>query len=59
MCMYGTMFDIFRDNLSFALASHFVGLANMFNRKLASDLSSGYQTGAHSRTLGGLVVGRY
>lgn len=53
------MFDIFSDNLCFALASHFVGLANMFHRKLASDLSSGHQAGAHSRTLTSLVVGSY
>lgn len=53
------MFEIFRYNLGFALASHFVGLANMFNRKLASDLSSGHQAGAYSRTLGGLVAESY
>lgn len=52
------MFDILRDNFCFVLASHFVGLANMFNRKLASDLRSGHQAGAHIRTLTGLVVGR-
>jgi len=52
------MFEIFRYNLCFALASYFGGLANMFNRKLASDLSSGHQAGAHSATLSGLVVGR-
>jgi len=54
-----TMFETVRDNLCFALASYFVGLANMLNRKLASDLSSRHQAGAHSRTLSGLVVLRH
>jgi hypothetical protein len=58
--MQWTTLDIFKDNIyCFVLAPYSVGLANMFNRKLASDLSSGHQAGAHSTTHTAVVVGSH